>query len=384
MSWIDLVIVIVVVFSGLRGYARGAASRVLGIVGLGGGFLLGTAVAPSLSKSVAYSTWRAAIALFIILAIAMIGGVLGSTLGAIVGRSLRAVHLGIVDRIVGVAVGVAGAFLLCWLAAGLMASVSWGSLATGIQQSRILGAMSHVMPPVPSIEAKVQTLFRNAGLPSVFASVVAPSLPSFAKPSALGPLVTSLQAPSNVVKVLASGSCASESEGTAFYVTAHDVVTNAHVVAGHTHVTVNGANAQVALFDPGNDLAILRVPSQSATPFHFLSSTPSRGAHVRIVGFPLDATRTAAPGLIDGELTGQGRDIYNKTLLTKTVLAVEVNVQPGNSGSPVLDGSFVVGVIESKLLDQASTAYAIPGSVVEHDIKKTPATGTVSTHSCLN
>ncbi len=139
----------------------------------------------------------------------------------------------------------------------------------------------------------------------------------------------------------------------------------------------------MALYDPNSDLAVLRVPSQNASPLQFLRTTPRRGTRVHVVGFPLNATRTSAPGLIDGELRAQGRDIYNQTILSKTVLVVEVNVQSGNSGSPVMDGSVVAGVIESKLISQLSTAYAIPASVVERDVARTPATGTASTKNCL-
>jgi len=83
-------------------------------------------------------------------------------------------------------------------------------------------------------------------------------------------------------------------------------------------------------------------------------------------------------------LTAQGRDIYNQAILSKTVLVVEVNVQPGNSGSPVIDGTSAVGIIESKLVSQVSTAYAIPASVIARDVAKTPATGEASTLSCLS
>jgi V8-like Glu-specific endopeptidase len=61
---------------------------------------------------------------------------------------------------------------------------------------------------------------------------------------------------------------------------------------------------------------------------------------------------------------------------------IEVNVQPGNSGSPVLVGSDVAGVIESKSLSQASTAYAIPDAVVEADLAHAH-TRAVPTLGCL-
>jgi len=384
MSWVDLIIAIVVVLAALLGHVEGAARQVLRFAGYGAGFLAGTLVAPSLSSHLTRAGWRPLLALGIVLVLSVIGGLVGSIVGSFLAQRLRTMKLGVVDRVAGTVVGAAGALVGCWLAAGLLASTTWGSVANGIQQSSILSAMGHVMPPVPSLDARVQALFRNINFPNVFASVVAPSLGSFVNPKSLGPLVTSLQQPSDVVKVLASGSCATVSQGTAFFVTAHEVVTNAHVVAGHRDITVNGALAQVALFDPNNDLAILRVANQSATPLHFRTATPARGASVRVIGFPLDATRTEAPGVVDGELTGEGRDIYNQTILSKSVLVVEVNVQPGNSGSPVMEGSSVIGVIESKLVSQSSTAYAIPDSVIESDIAKTPASGTVSTRTCLS
>jgi uncharacterized membrane protein required for colicin V production len=383
MSWVDLIILIVVVLAGLRGLAEGFIRQISGVLGLGAGFFLGVAIAPTVSKHLWNNGWRPAVALFIVLVVSVCGGIIGGVVGGFIARLAHALLLGIVDRIAGAVLGVVGALLICWLAAGLLVSATWGSIASGIQQSAILKAMDGIMPPVPEIEARVETLFPNAQVPNVFANVVAPTLRRFLNPKELGPNVTPLSSPSDVVKVIASGACGSTSQGTAFFVTSDEVVTNAHVVAGFKRFTVNGASAEVALFDPINDLAVLRVPAANATPLHFSQHEPSPGTHVEVVGYPLDAGRTGSPGVYEGELSGQGRDIYNKTLVTKSILAVEVNVQPGNSGSPVLDSGMVTGVVEAKLLSEASTAYAIPDSVVEHDVAEARATGTVSTESCI-
>ena len=152
-------------------------------------------------------------------------------------------------------------------------------------------------------------------------------------PKNLGPLVTSLSAPGDVLKVLASGNCSRVQEGTAFFVTSRDAVTNAHVVAGESTVSVNGVAASVVSFDPSYDLAILRVGSVDETPLSFVAGRVAAGTRVQIVGFPLNATRTAAPGYVEGDVTAQGRDIYDQRLLTRTYEVIEVNVQPGNSGS---------------------------------------------------
>ncbi len=65
------------------------------------------------------------------------------------------------------------------------------------------------------------------------------------------------------------------------------------------------------------------------------------------------------------------------------MLDLEVNVNPGNSGSPVLVGGRVAGILESKSLSQTSTGYAIPDSVISADLAQTPKTGSVSTETCL-
>src|SRR5580658_4721848 len=154
MGWVDLIIAIIVVLAGVRGFAEGAIRQVAGLAGLAGGFLLGAAVAPSLSGDLTKSGWRPAIALFIVLILSVLGGIVGGVLGSVVKRVVSAMMLGIVDRIVGVVVGAGGALIMCWLVAGLLTTASWGSVATGIQNSAILSAMDHVMPPVPNIEAK--------------------------------------------------------------------------------------------------------------------------------------------------------------------------------------------------------------------------------------
>jgi uncharacterized membrane protein required for colicin V production len=383
VSWVDIVIVVVVVLAALRGFSEGAISQVAVFVGLGVGFFVGTTLAPSLSHDFTKGHWRPAVALIIILVITLVGITVGGIVGRIISRFVSALMLGIVDRVAGVGVGVVASLVLCWLLAGLLAGTPWASLDTAIQNSAILSGLDHVMPPVPSIESEVQTLFRKAGVPAIFANVIAPSLPPPVNPATLPAVIHSISAPSDVVKVLASGSCNSLSEGTGFYVTTDEIVTNAHVVAGHRDFTVNGSPATVILYDANHDIAVLRVAAH-ATPLTFLASEPTSGTKIQVVGFPLNGTRSRAEGYVEGSLSGEGRNFYNQDLEERTVLALEVNVKPGNSGSPVLVNGDVAGVLESYSLSQRSTAYAIPNSIVQADIARAPATGSASTESCLS
>ena len=384
MNWVDIVIAVFVILAAIRGWFQGAIRQVLGWIGLVVGFYIGIEIAPSLSTRITHSSGRPVIALIIVVVAAVIGHFLGHLLGSTIRKTVQMVKLGLVDSAAGVAVGVVGALLTVWLVAALLVATSWTTVASGIQGSRIIKALDSSLPTVPSSEARLQAMLRNADFPSVFASIVAPTVPSSGTAPKLGANTLSPNSPSEILKVLAMG-CSDTHQGTGFFIAPHLVVTNAHVVAGATSVTVGGAAAQVALFDPVNDVAILRVSTLTTkTPLTFAASVPSSGAKAEVIGFPLDGTRTVSPSVISGEITAESRDIYSKQTFDRTVLVVYSNIEPGNSGSPVLSGGDVTGVVFSKSLSQSETAYAIPAATVESDVAKTPASATQSTQSCLN
>jgi uncharacterized membrane protein required for colicin V production len=383
VNWVDILIVAIVIVAAIRGWYQGAIRQALGWLGFVAGFLVGSAFAPSLSTHITHAPWRPLLAIAIVIVAAYIGHFVGHIVGATIRRSIKMVKLGFVDSGIGVAVGVAGALLTCWLLAALLVATPWSTAAAGVQGSKIVKALDSALPPVPSFEAKLQTLLHNANFPSVFASVVAPSVPSSGSAPTLRRNTLAPGGPSDVVKVLATG-CTDVHQGTAFFVQSHIAVTNAHVVAGATSVSVEGARATVALFDPVNDIAILRVPSLNLVPMRFVSSVPTSGSSASIFGFPLDGSRTLSPSVISGQITAQSRDIYDQNLFNRTVLVLYANVQPGNSGSPVIVNEHVAGVLFSKSLSQSSTAYAIPAATVEHDLALTPARGAASTKSCVS
>ncbi len=380
MSWVDLAIVLVVAAAGLRGFFAGALRQIGGFGGLVLGLLLGLQIAPWLATRITQSNWRPALAFGLVLACALVVSSVGTMAGGAAASALRAVKLGLPDRVAGVLVGALGALAACWLLAGLLAATSFASLAPGIQNSAILRGLDAVLPPVPAVEARAQAILRGADFPNPFATLIAPN-PSAGAPSHLGPLQSDLSSPRAVVKIIATG-CASGREGTGFYVRAHDVVTNAHVVAGARRVTVGGLAAQVVLFDPLQDVAVLHTDSVQGT-LSLARAAPAPGTAARVVGFPLNGTRTAAPAQVRGEVSGLSRDIYNRQVFTRTLEVLSADVQPGNSGSPVLVHGDVVGVVVSKSLSEALTAYAIPLSVLRADLAQV-GTGAVSTQSCVS
>lgn len=130
--------------------------------------------------------------------------------------------------------------------------------------------------------------------------------------------------------------------GTGFFVAADTIVTNAHVVAGHTYVTLRPANGvilngRVVRADDSVDLAVIHTadahPGQTMLA---LSTEPVRvGQEVIAIGSPLGLQNTVTRGIVSALRQAGG----------VTLVQTDAAINPGNSGGPLLDArGRVVGV----------------------------------------
>jgi uncharacterized membrane protein required for colicin V production len=382
VSWIDIVVAVIAVSAALRGRSTGAFRQLGSVIGFITGFVLGILLAPSLAKHVTSYHWRPIVAIGLVIVVALFGASIGRAIGSIARHELRTLKLGTIDSVAGAVIGLAGALISCWLLAGLIVATSWSPITSAVQNSGLLTVMNAVMPPVPSVEAKVQALFRTADFPSVFAGIISPTLAHVS----LATISQANQAAGNetaVVKVLANNACGSDNEGTAFVVAQNEVVTNAHVVAGAKSLSVDGRPARVLVFDPRLDLAVLQVTTGSLAVLQLATGSVAKGAPAAVVGYPKDSNLTLSAAGVEGTITAQGRDIYNNQLVTRSLIVVSVSVQPGNSGSPLFVAGNVAGVIFSRSTDDSQTAYAIPASAVTSELAKVKPGRTVSTDACV-
>jgi S1-C subfamily serine protease len=169
-----------------------------------------------------------------------------------------------------------------------------------------------------------------------------------------GPAGGSAQQPMNY-----SGSGLAISEGA--------ILTNAHVVESCKTIEVAGyGNARLLAFDPDYDLAVLRLSGRKpASVGQIQVQPPELGQEVVILGYPLSDLMgnelSVTTGLIS-RLSGLGGEPGSYTLTA--------NVQPGNSGGPVLDrNGNVIGVAvakldEAKLLQETGTTGANIGFAI--------------------
>jgi hypothetical protein len=151
--------------------------------------------------------------------------------------------------------------------------------------------------------------------------------------------------------------------GTAFFVSKDGIaVTNHHVVQQAGRILLFNTNtgnispARVVLVDPGNDLALLQADVGSK-PLPVASSfSLKRGEEVMTLGYPKPflqgVEQKATFGRVNA-ITGVGDDIR--------FAQVDVPLQPGNSGGPLLNArGEVVGIVTSGLRgDYENVAYAV-------------------------
>jgi S1-C subfamily serine protease len=278
-------------------------------------------------------------------------------------------------------VAVVALLLSAWLVGNLVSTSRFTWLGDQVQRSDILRSVDNVLPPVPSVFARVQAFLSQNGFPPVFVGLSAPTaqpvqLPDDAQTAALAARVAG-----SMVKVLGQA-CGDVQEGSGFVAAPGLVVTNAHVVAGETStsVVVDGTQyrATTVLFDPKFDLAVLRTSAPLGTPLTIAGQTVARGAKAAVLGYPENGPLTVGSAGVTAVIEAEGRDIYNEGLVIREVYQIEAVVRPGNSGGPLVGtGGQVIGVVFSRSTVDADVGYALasPGvlqRVVEAEHQQTP------------
>ena len=140
--------------------------------------------------------------------------------------------------------------------------------------------------------------------------------------------------------------------GTAFLVsTAGHAITNHHVIDGCREVKAEGREGvvKVVTSDTVNDLALLQIPGATNATANVVSDPAKlrQGEDIVAFGFPLNSVLSSGGNLTPGvvsALTGLGNNTNQ--------IQITAPIQPGSSGSPVLNKKGeVVGVVSMKLSD---------------------------------
>ncbi len=137
------------------------------------------------------------------------------------------------------------------------------------------------------------------------------------------------------------------SNGSGFYVnTAGYIITNHHVVARCRQLARgDGTTLELVAVDTGHDLAVLKGPPVASAVRLRVAPEAMQGEPVLTYGYPLQGVLSSAGQLGAGMVSALSglRDHPGQ-------LQIDVPVQPGNSGGPLLDQrGLLVGVVVAKL-----------------------------------
>lgn len=175
--------------------------------------------------------------------------------------------------------------------------------------------------------------------------------------------------------------------GSGFSPAPDTIVTNAHVVAGTTTAEVLRADgrtlpAQVQVFDPVRDLAVLAVPGLGQPSLTLGSAVP--GEVGAVFGFPRGRTTVeASPAQVVRRVTADVGDIYDRPAAPRQILVLNTLLEPGDSGGPMVNGSGqVVGVAFAVANLRRSTAFAVASEELGPVLAQ-PRSGPVSTGRCI-
>ena len=380
--------VLLLVLAALHGLRVGALIQVLTLAGFVVGVTLGALLTDVVAPSVHTPSAKAAVALALVVGVGMIFGILGRLLGTWGNIAARRIRLGPLDSAAGVGVALVAALFGIWLVANELVQSPYGWLSSAIERSSVVRAVDGVLPPLPSVFSRVQGFLGGSGFPPVF-SELEPVPAHVSVPSTAWAQGIARTAGASTVKVLGQA-CGYVQEGSAFVVGPGALLTNAHVVAGEAATTVEVRGQQypatVVYFNPTYDLAVLRTAAPLAAPLTFDAATVPSGTRAAVVGYPENGPLTVDPAAVADELTAQGRNIYNVGTVTRRVYQIDANVEPGNSGGPLVDSAGqVVGVVFSRSTAYAHVGYALasPG-VRARIVQATRRTASVSTGACTS
>ncbi len=393
MNLLDIVIVIAALGYGLSGFRRGAVVGALSLAGFLIGAIIGGQLAEPLGSKLANGRAQVPVAVLCVLAVAMLGQLLGTWAGEHVkARFVRNAGRR-VDAGVGSVLGVVSVLLVAWMVAVPLASSPYPDLAAEASQSSIVRRVNEVMPDsMRALYGKLRGYLDQSGFPPVFGDLPSTDIVDVPAPPALSPAERThvRAAAGSTFKIFGQAlKCNRRIEGSGFVVGNHRLMTNAHVVAGAEKVTVavgvgQQAPATVVLYDPDRDIAVLDVPDISAPALHFASTPAQRGAPGMVLGFPEDGPLNVQSARVRAKATISGSDIYGHGNVRRDVYSVRSTVRSGNSGGPLLaaDGT-VLGVVFATDLRSPDTGYALTAAEVAGDLAKGErATREVGTEGC--
>lgn len=390
---VDLLALLMIGVAVVFGWRSGLVVQALALGGFLAGLALVLIVAPLISGLVADASFlvRAGFVIVVLGALLFGGQTVGSIIGGRIKRRIGGGVVGGLDSAGGAVFGFVRGLFLVWLLGGLLGVMNLSGLSVQARQSLILRAIDSRFPSPVVLAAQLGQLVESAGLPDIFVGAPPPpdSLPA-GVPSPAQAETFVADALGSTVRIEATA-CGNFVTGTGFAINAHHIVTNAHVVAGSDEVWISfdgqleRHRAEVVLFDPELDIALVYEPDVRLVPLTLAGAGPGRGVQAAALGFTGGGRLRTVPAVVSRELDALGRDIYGTNIVERRVIELRADVRPGDSGGPLLmAGGQVAGVTFSESQTDPQIGYALtPGAVANAIAPALNSQTAVDTQSCI-
>ena len=380
MSAVDLIIIGFALLMAVWGYSQGLIMGAFSLIGFVAGAVIGSRVGPLVLEDGARSPYAP---LFALAGALMVGGLFASAfeVAAFGIRRRFGQGFGALDGAGGAALLACVGLLVSWIAgSAVLQTPEARDFRRDVQRSKILRALNRTLPPSGPV---LNALARFDPLPALRgpeARVGPPSAGIVRDPDVR-------RAGQSVVRVLGTA-CGLGLEGSGWVAGAGVVVTNAHVIAGQDDTVVqlrdrSRHRAQAVVYDPRNDVAVLRASGVGGASALGMESSPGVGTSAAILGYPENGPFDARPGRLGATRTLISQDAYGRGPVRRRITALRGHVRPGNSGGPMVDasGRVVATVFAKATGDGQRSGFAVPNSIVRRAIARAGA-GEVSTGPC--
>lgn len=340
LTILDLALILMLLSYLIYGLRNGFMVTLGGIAGFVIGAIAAFMAVPLVSGWVTDSGWRLAATVGAAVVLIALGHGLGTMIGRKVRQAMRIKPLHAVDRLIGGVVSVVVAALVMSMLAFSIGSLGVPFVSQQLAESRVIRYIDNLTPtPVKSTVAQLRSTVIGDGIPKLIEGIGPITPVPVPNESTDTPALN--QAAESVLKIAGTAfECGQNQTGSGFVVSPGRVVTNAHVVAGVSQPVVEipdgGAMpGRVVYFDSQRDIAVLAVDGLKSTPLP-LSADLAAGSSAAFAGYPHGGPFQSKPATIQGISTVLVPDIYGNNPSPELVYRLAGDVQPGNSGGPLL------------------------------------------------
>jgi S1-C subfamily serine protease/uncharacterized membrane protein required for colicin V production len=392
LNWVDVLVLLLAVLAAVSGAYQGVIIALPSLIGVVLGAVLGIKLAPLIVGLFSNPAMKVAFAVATVVFLVALGETLGVWSGRKLRQKINPDKLSGVDKTLGAIVQSAVVFVVAWLIATPLTTVSGlPGLAKAINSSVVLGGVNDAMPAAAQgFPSQLRKLLDESGFPSIVQPFEkAPSADTGPPDVALQNSQIVGQVHPSVVKIRGNAtSCSRALEGSGFVVAPQRVMTNAHVVAGTDVVAVETTEgryaARVVYFNPEVDIAVLAVPRLQAPPLQLAAQAAQSGDSSIVLGYPLDGPYKATPARVRSRITLRGPDIYEANTVQRDVFTVRAQIHSGNSGGPMIDPSGqVIGLVFGAAVEDPDTGFTLTADQIRSEANTARAqSAEVSTGSC--